>query len=261
MPLQTLSNQRTIKRNLLPKQIELRNRRKIEEVGGKRIDILRDGVKLRRKNEMSKEKKMQQNTLEQRRIMTIGRDGVRSRISQGLFENQPVMIDGQEGVQMVINGFLLIVVDGGEKLYWADNLRELTYGERDSIDNDERWSLEMDHFEDFYKKNKLLDDVMDEQQLRTQQFEIENDRLEKRRAAEAIIERKEAEIQKAEFKRLDQKDQLNFRYLQASPSVVGRSASTELLRSKRKKKKSKSKPIIEEDPYEEDYRLRMSKFL
>ena len=267
MPLQTLSNQRPIKRNLLQSQIELRERRNVEEIGGKRIDVFRDGVKLRRKSDLSKEKKNQQNALERRRIMTIGRDGVRSRISQGLFEAMPVMIDGQEGVQMVVNGFLLIVVNQGEKLYWADNLRELTESERDSIDNDERWSLEMDHFDDFYNKNKLLDSpegVMNEQDLRQKQLDRKNELLEKQRAAEAIKEDAIGKIQTAELKRLDEKDQLNFRYLQASPSVVGRSSSTQLLRSKRKKApwiQSKQKPIEEEDAYEDDYRLRMSQFL
>ena len=105
---------------------------------------------------------------------------------------------------------------------------------------------------------------MNEQNLRQKQLDRKNELLEKQRAAEAIKQDAIGKIQTAELKRLDEKDQLNFRYLQASPSVVGRSSSTQLLRSKRKKApwiQSKQKPIEEEDAYEDDYRLRMSQFL
>ena len=257
----------------IPQQIALSKRRAREESDGKTIDIFRGEKKLRRKSELSKEQRDIQNSLERRRIMSLGKDGVMSRISNELYETFPVFIPtiGEEGTQMVLNGFLIIVADEGERLFWADNFRELTKGERDSLENDERWELETRHFNDFYKSNiariydgTVKDDkvTLDRQTLKQQQADVEREMW-----RQAVRER---EIEYEEEKRLDRerrnsdkaRENLLFQYLESSPSVVGRSSTTQLLRSKRKKapwivKNTPEEDIVDENPYADEYEARM----
>ena len=236
----------------LKSEIILNRERGIAEKQGKTIDVIskRTGKILRRKKDLSDEKKKIQDNLNKRRIMNMSRDSLITRIKKMEYENIPVVIDGQEGIQMVVDGFHVIVVNDGEKMYWADNLRQLTEGERESIDNDERWKLEGEHFEAFSKvvdlqekkkgseepnmadeyekrmkeNSKRATDIWWEKEQIVRQNAHEADLLE--RARGSIIEKKRQSDELALFESLKSSNSIVSRSITRNKNISGRRLRT-----------------------------------
>ena len=236
----------------LKSEILLNRERGIAEKQGKTIDVIskRTGKILRRKKDLSDEKKKIQDNLNKRRIMNMSRDSLITRIQKMEYENIPVVIDGREGIQMVVDGFHVIVVNDGEKMYWADNLRQLTEGERESIDNDERWKLEGEHFEAFSKvvdlqekkkgseepnmadeyekrmkeNSKRATDIWWEKEQIVRQNAHEADLLE--RARGSIIEKKRQSDELALFESLKSSNSIVSRSITRNKNISGRRLRT-----------------------------------
>tara|TARA_R110001606_G_scaffold245257_2_gene393257 strand:+ start:2169 stop:3074 length:906 start_codon:yes stop_codon:yes gene_type:complete len=236
----------------LKSEIILNRERGIAEKQGKTIDVIskRTGKVLRRKKDLSDEKKKIQDNLNKRRIMNMSRDSLITRIQKMEYENIPVVVDGQEGIQMVVDGFHVIVVNDGEKMYWADNLRQLTEGERESIDNDERWKLEGEHFEAFSKvvdlqqkkkgseepnmadeyekrmkeNSKRATDIWWEKEQIVRQAANEADLLE--RARGSIIEKKRQSDELALFESLKSSNSIVSRSITRNKNISGRRLRT-----------------------------------